>query len=74
VELVIARLGDIRHLRAGVLSVLAGVSVGDDVGFGNIIGSQQQIGSSAVVQAQERIVEVLAVNRKQIRRAGQAVG
>ena len=74
VKLVIPGLSDISYLCSGILSVLSRISIRNNVGFRNVVEAQQQVGRAAVVQAEERIVEVLAVHRKQVRGARHPVG
>src|SRR5215831_114522 len=60
-------LGYVIDLRSSQLSVLSGVAVVGDRGFLNVVRAQQKVGGAGVVQVQEGIVVILAINCEQVR-------
>ena len=62
VERVGAGLGGIVHLRAGLASVLAGVTVEDHRSLGNLVGAQRQVAGARVVQVEVRVHIIGAVH------------
>ena len=72
--LVGARLGHVGDLRAGLLTVLARVGIGDNGRFLQIVLAQRQVGGAGVVQVQVRIHVVLAVHGEQVRGGGKTGG
>src|SRR5581483_9260925 len=66
VKVVGSGLGDVIYGRAAELSVLTRVAVVDNRGFLYVVLSQQQVGSAGIVQVQEWIIFILAVDGEQI--------
>lgn len=72
-ECVGSGLGHVGDLGAGQLAILAGVCVGDDRGFLNLVGADGQVGRTGVIDVEIRIHVVLAVDREQVRGRRQAI-
>ena len=65
--------GDKVGVRSGHQTIFALISVADDRCRGNVVGSQKKIGGSRVVEVEERIVVILAVNSEHVGGAGNPV-
>ena len=68
-----ARLRHIGDLRAGELSILSAVGVGDDRRFADFVLAQRKVRRTRVVDVEVRVHVVFAVDRKQVRRGRHAV-
>jgi hypothetical protein len=60
-------------LGAGQLAILAGVCIGDDRGFLNLVGADSEVGRTGVIDVEVRIHVILAVDREQVRGRRQAI-
>src|SRR6202789_1204671 len=74
VEVVAARLGNVIYVGSGKFAVFAGVAVIDDGGFANVIRAQEKIGSTGVIQVEEGIVFIHAIDGEQVGSAGDSEG
>ncbi len=73
-KLVAAGFGDVGNLHACLLTILAGIRVGNNRGLLQVILAQGQVGGAGVVQVQERIHVILTVDGENVGSSGQTRG
>ncbi len=72
VESVSARFRAVVNLSARLTAILSGVSVADNGDFLEFVAAQQQVAGARVVQVQESVIVIVAVDGKEVRGSRQA--